>query len=256
MIITTKNITPENIDRYGVFCIKDKKSPGRKKKIAWFRSQYIEGLKLKIAIDENQKQLGFIEYIPGEKAWRPIIANGFLFIQCIAIFVKDAKGKGIASGMIKEVEKEAMNSQKDGVCTICSEGVWMAGKSLYEKNGYTLVDTSDRYTLWAKAFSHKVTNPSFPDWGQHTNKYKGWHLIYSDQCPWHEKSVNDIRQCAEDQNINMKFNKINSTHEAQLSPTGFGTYSLIKDGNVLADHYISLTKFKNILAIEKGNKKG
>jgi hypothetical protein len=36
----------------------------------------------------------------------------------------------------------------------------------------------------------------------------------------------------------------------QLAPSGFGTFSLLKDGKLLEDHYISRTRFENILKKE------
>lgn len=247
------NVTLENVADIGIYCIKDKKSPGYHSKVEWFRKKINKGLKIKIAIDSEGKQVGFIEYIPSELAWRPIKADNYYFIQCIALFVKEAKAKGIGSYLIQLCEQDAINNKKYGICAMSSEGPWIANKSLYEKNKFSIEDKLDRFELMVKTFGNNGAKPKFYDWTKARAKYRGWHLIYSDQCPWHEKSITDIQQSALDKGIKLTVKKLLSPKEAQKAPSGFGTFSLIKDGKLLADHYISSTRFENIVKQEIKN---
>ena len=248
--ITIIDVTADNVTDVGIYCIKDRKSSGYKAKIEWFKSKINNGLKIKIAVDEQNKQLGFIEFIPSELAWRPIKAVNYLFIQCIAIFVKEAKGSGIASLLLKECEKEAKKMNCFGICAMSSDGPWMADKTLFEKNGFIIADKLDRFELMVSSFNDNSSQPRFVNWKHEQHKYKGWNLIYSDQCPWHNKSVNDLKQSALDNGIELNVIKLNTPEEAQNSPSGFGTFSLIKDGKLLGDHYLSSTRFENILRHE------
>lgn len=249
--INILDVTADNISEAGIYCIKDKKSPGYNAKVKWFTAKINEGLKIKIATDNVGKQIGFIEYLPSELAWRPIKADNFYFIQCIALFVKDAKEKGDGSYLIQCCESDAKENSKSGICAMCSDGVWIANKTLYEKNNFSEVEKLDRFELMVKSFDANVKRPKFIDWKQAQKKYKGWHLIYSDQCPWHEKSMTDIKQSAIDNGIQLTITKLLTPQEAQNAPSGFGTFSLIKDGKLLADHYISRARFENILKQEK-----
>lgn len=241
------DVTADNVGEAGFFCIKDKKSPGFHSKLEWFRSKLNLGLKIKIAVGNNNKQIGFIEYIPSELAWRPIRAENYLFIQCIAIFDKESRDKGIASILIQQCEQEAKETNKSGICAMSSDGPWMANKSLFEKNKFVVTDKLDRFELMVKSFYHDETKPAFVDWTKHQSNYAGWNLIYSDQCPWHEKSINDIQKSAIENGIVLQITKLKTPAEARCAPSGFGTFSLIKDGKLLADHYISKTRFENIL---------
>jgi len=81
-------------------------------------------------------------------------------------------------------------------------------------------------------------------------EYKGWNLIYSDQCPWHTKSVSDLIEVALENNIHLTVKKLKNSNEAKNSPSGFGVFCLIKDGKLIDDHYLSKTRFKNILKEE------
>lgn len=125
-------VTAENISDVGVYCIKDKKSPGRELKIDWFKKKINNGLKIRIVVDNQDKQLGFIEYLPSEISWRPIKAKNYLFIQCIGVFGKESRNKGIASLLLKQCENDAVKENKCGVCVISSDGPWFANKKLFE----------------------------------------------------------------------------------------------------------------------------
>ena len=93
-------------------------------------------------------------------------------------------------------------------------------------------------------------NPNLIDWTKNLKNYEGWHLLYSDQCPWHGKSVDAIKEVTEENNIDLTIKKITSSEEAKQMPSGFGVFNLIHNGKLLEDHYISQTRFKNILKKE------
>jgi len=248
--INIVDVTADNVSEVGIYCIKNKRLPGFNAKVDWFKSKINNGVKIKIATNNAGKQIGFIEYIPSELAWRPIKADNFYFIHCIGIFLKDVKGKGVGSYLIQECESDARKVGKSGICAMSSDGPWMANKTLYEKNNFSVVEKLDRFELLVKSFDTKSGIPKFIDWTNEQQKYMGWHLVYTDQCPWHEKSITDIKQAALDHEIKLTIKKLLTPEEAQNAPSGFGTFSLIKDGKLLADHYISRTKFESIIQHE------
>ena len=90
-------------------------------------------------------------------------------------------------------------------------------------------------------------NPEFLDWSANQKEYQGWHLFYADQCPWHQKSVTDLLNTAMDFDIDLKIHEIKTALEAKNAPSGYGTFGLLHDGKLVSDHYISATRFRNIL---------
>ena len=247
------DVTIDNVSEVGIFCIKNKKAPGFKKKVDWFKSKLNKGLKMKIATDEDDKQLGFIEYIPSELAWRPIKAKNYFFIQCLAVFVKDAKHRSIGTTLLQVCEDEAKQNNKYGICVMSSDGAWMANRTIFEKNDYSIIDQLGRFELMSKKFNNESQDPKFIDWTKKQPQYDGWNLTYSDQCPWHEKSITDLQKSALENGIKLKVKKLNTPKEAQNAPSGFGTFSLIKDGKLIEDHYLSKTRFENIIRKELKN---
>lgn len=243
------NVTPENSEKETFFCIKDIKSPGFKSKQRWFEKRYEKGLRMKI-LKIDDKMIGFIEYVPANQAWRPVDAPNFMFIHCITVYSKKDRCKGFGAMLIDEALKEAKSTGLSGVCTMTSKGAWVAEKSVFEQNGFKQVDKRGRFELLSKKWNDSVSDPKLIDWTANQNKYKEWYLSYSDQCPWHEKSAFDLLNTAMDYGIDLKVKKIETAEDAKNAPSGFGAFNLLHDGKLLEDHYISSTRFKNIIKKE------
>jgi len=244
------DVTPQNVTEETLFCIKDIKKPGFDSKRKWFEKRYKEGLHLKILKDDSDKMLGFIEFIPATKAWRPVNAEKFIFIHCLVVYSKKDRNKGYGKMLISEAEKEAKKLQLSGLCVMTSNGSWIANKDIFNKYGFTEVDKRGRFELLSKSWDKNADDPKLFDWTKQQKKYKGWHLLYADQCPWHEKSAFDLLNTAMDYGIDLKVTKINNAKEAKKAPSGYGVFNLLRDGKLLEDHYISATRFKNILKKE------
>jgi len=145
---------------------------------------------------------------------------------------------------------EAKSLKLSGVCTMTSKGAWVAEKRVFKQSGFKQVDKRGRFELLSKKWNDDIDDPKLMDWTANQNKYKGWHLLYADQCPWHEKSAFDLLNTAMDFGIDLKVKKIETAEDAKNAPSGFGTFNLLHDGKLIEDHYISSTRFKNILKKE------
>jgi len=247
-------LPPDNVSQLGVYCVKNHRAEGAVNKEEWFLKHYDSGLRMKIAFADG-KQAGFIEYLPAEIAWRPVDADDYLFIQCIGIFIKDVRSKNLGSELIIACIDDAREQGKAGVCTMTSAGPWMANKSVFEKNGFTGTEKLDRYELMVKKFDGNRAGAKFINWKKNQDPYSGWNLVYANQCPWHIKSVHDLGQAAAKRGIELKVTLLNSSAEAKKAPSGFGVFSLIRDGRLIEDHYLSKTRFENILDKELKLKK-
>ncbi len=243
-------VTPENVKEQTLFCVKDITNPGFESKRNWFKKRYEEGLQIKILKDEKDKMIGFIEYVPVEFAWRPINAQNFMFIHCMYVYSKKDRNRGYGSMLIEECEKEAKYLGMSGVCVMTSKGSWIANKTIFEKNGFTQVDENGRFELLSTKWEETASDPQIIDWKGKQHNYQGWHLLYANQCPWHEKSVEALLNVAMDFGIDLKVKQLNSAKEAQNAPSGYGVFSLLHNGNLLEDHYLSATRFRNIVKKE------
>lgn len=83
------DLTPETIADFGVCGYKDfEKHLELRRKITWFKEYYPKGLRIKALISKSGGYQGMLEYIPGECAYRPVQADGYMFIHCIFVGFK------------------------------------------------------------------------------------------------------------------------------------------------------------------------
>lgn len=243
-------ISTENAEEHSFFCIKNTREPGFHAKLDWFNRRQKEGLKLKVSYADNGKQIGFIEYVPAEYAWRPVDAPDWLFIHCIMVYPDKYRNTGVAAELINQAVRDAKKKAKNGVCTMTSQGPWIATNKLFSKMGFKKVDNRGRFELMALHLKDSTPAPKLIDWEIKLFDYKGWHLLYADQCPWHEKGVRALIKSASETGIDLKVKKVESAIEAKQIPSGFGVFALIHNGKLLEDHYISKRRFETIIEKE------
>ena len=240
---------PSNISEYGLFCIKNPRHKGYQRKLDWLQQRFSKGLKLKILYSPSEGAVGFIEYIPGEYAWRAVDANGYMVIHCIWVSHKKYQRKGYASLLLEECIKDAKKENKYGVVMVTSGGPWLASKELFLKNGFESVDQAPpSFELLAKKLQNGPLPTFKKDWEIKLNKYSsGLTIIYANQCPYITYSVKAIKEAS--QELGIKINQIELTNceETQNAPSAYGVFSLICNGKLLSYHYISKRRFTNII---------
>ena len=92
-------ITKNNLEEEHICCaISDNNDCQVLSKKAWMAERFADGLVFKKG-DVRGKV--FIEYIPAEKAWCPINAEGYMFINCLWVSGK-YKGQGISNELLNE----------------------------------------------------------------------------------------------------------------------------------------------------------
>ena len=71
---------------------------------------------------------------------------------------------------------------------------------------------------------------------------------HPNQCPCTVKNVNEIREAAEKIfKIKPMIIDLKNYKDAQESPCAFGTFCIVYNGEVIAEHPISNTRFTNIM---------
>lgn len=246
------DITPENIRQYGICGYKNLKKDGYPQKISWIENNYPKGLRIKSILTSKDGIQGTIEYIPGEYCWRPVKADGYMFIHCIfAGFKSVYKGKGYASMLIDTCLQDALNQNKFGVAVVTRKGSFMIGKDIFLKNGFEVSDTAaPDFELLVKKIKKNAPNPEFTtNWDKKLSQYKsGLTIIRANQCPYTIKNVNEIIDTAQ-KKFGLEVNIIESNvcHDAQAVPCAFGVFCIIFNGEVISHHPISNTRFINIM---------
>jgi ribosomal protein S18 acetylase RimI-like enzyme len=233
-------------------CFINAKHPAHSLKKEWVEKRLSEGLRIKLLYVPGQKKAaGFIEYIPGENAWRAVSAKGFLFIQCLYIYPNANKNKGLGSLLISDCIEDAKQNNLTGVAVVTSSKSFMAGNELFLKNGFSVAETD---SAGNDLLIYKLKNgpdPVMNDFKKKLSKYQGLFILYSKQCPWVARMVEEIKESGMAEKLNLQITELKTPNEAQQAPSLYATFNLICNGKLLADRYISLTRFNNILKKEK-----
>jgi hypothetical protein len=170
-----------------------------------------------------------------------------MFIHCIWISPNKHKRKGYGSLLVKECIKDAKTEGKYGVAVITSEGPFMAGKALFLKNEFkSAASVKPSFELMVKTLK-KGSLPKFKDWEKQLSKYKGLNIIYANQCPWVARSIKDLGEIAKKKGLKLNVTELKNAKQAQNAPSIYATFNLVYNGKLLVDHYISNTRFLNII---------
>jgi len=245
------SVNSENISEYQPVCFLNPKNEGYLKKLEWLEEHFSKGLVIKLLYLENEKKCnGFIEYIPGEYAWRAVDAKGYMFIHCIWISPNKYKEKGYGSLLVKECIQDAKKEGKYGVAVVTSEGPFMAGKALFLKNGFkSVAKDKPSYELMIKTIKNGSL-PKFRDWKKQLSQHNGLNIIYANQCPWVARSIKELSEIAKKKGLKLKIVELENARQAQDAPSIYTAFNLIYNGKLLVDHYISSRRFLNIIEKE------
>lgn len=253
-------INKDNLYDFAHCWVKNQKNPGYISKTNWLKKRFKEGLRYKLLATDTNQWAGFIEYVPGDKAWRAVNAKGYMFIHCIWTYPKSMRNKGYGDMLISECIKDAKKHNMNGVAVatrVSPKGTFIANSDIFTKAGFTCVDTAPPdHELLMKKLKKTAANPGFPkDFDKRLKRYdKGLTIIWSYQCPYVGKAYEEILETARKSKIKFTSVELKTAKQAQAAPTPYAVFSVIHNGKVYADHMISNTRFKNILNQIKKNR--
>ena len=203
-------ITKENIDREHICCAMSGKQSIVKKE--WLRQRFEEGL---VFYRSEERGKCFIEYIPAENAWVPIMADGWLYINCLWVS-GSMKGHGYSNDLLEECIRDARAQGKNGLCILCAEG-------------------RKREFLADPKFRECAKHPAIAE--------AGFVLYYTDQCPYTYYWVPRVQEAAKEHDIPFKVIHITDKESAQNVPAPVTTYALFRDGKFLTQSIQTDKKF-------------
>lgn len=215
----------------------------------WMRSQFENGLAF-YRLDERGKV--FIEYMPAESCWKPVMANNHLMINCLWVSGK-FKGQGHSRVLLEHCINDAMQSQKDGVVVVSSvkKKPFLTDKSFYLRHGFEVVDSAYPYF---ELLEYKIRSPqATPRFSESARKgvcpvAKGLFLVYSNQCTYMERYVELIRKIADAKKVPCVVKKLATPAEAQEMGSPFGTFGVYFNGLFQTHELMPEAKIETFLA--------
>jgi len=243
-------LSKDNIADEHICCaFSDKKCHGGyQAKKDWLIEQFAHGYVFK-KFDVRGK--AFIEYVPAEKAWAPIVAPGYMFIHCFWVSGK-FKNKGMGKRLFEECLKEAENMNGIAVISSKTKRPFMSDKSFFLKQGFVCCDTANPYfELLVKPFKKDTALPYFTAKaknGQCANK-NGISVFYSPACPFNDYYVQTVlADLAKKHNIAFQSFRIDSLEKAQNHIVPHTLYSVFYNGEFISHQILSEKSFEKIFA--------
>lgn len=253
-----KTVDASNVDEAGFFCYMSKrKEAGYKQKRDWLEARFAEGMKIKVIHEIGGRDTAFIEYIPGEYAWRAVNAKGYMFIHCLWVVGK-GKGKGYGKVLIEECIKDARAQKMKGVAMLTSSHTWLVGKEIFERNGFAEVASAPpSFQLMVHRFGSAPSTalragpePTLPsDWDARAKAFgRGLTVIRTPQCPYIENATTAILAVAEARGLKSQVVELKSAKEVrERSPFAYGIFGSVLDGKPLAYQYLLEKDFDKLL---------
>ena len=246
-----KKLTSENIADEHICCaMSDKKClAGYNAKKDWLKENFKDGYTFK-KLDVRGKV--FIEYVPVEKGWLPIVAPNYMLINCFWVSGK-YKGHGHAKALLKQCESDAKNM--NGIVAVAGskKQPFMSDKKFYQKQGFQLCDTSEPYfELWYKPFKKDAPAPKFKDIAKTAtceNK-DGLTVYYTNACPFTDYYTKDLEKLAKQKGYKIKLVKLETKEQAQNHFVPHTIYSVFNNGKFVTQHILNGKSFDKFIAIQ------
>ncbi len=242
-------VTKENISSEHICCAISKNTDIQvsSKKI-WLSERFDDGL---VFLKSKERGKCFIEYIPAENAWNPIIADGFMYIDCLWVS-GSFKGKGYSNDLLEACINDSKNKARKGLCILSSakKKPFLADPKYLKYKGFRVCDEADNgIQLWYFPFSDDAPSPAFREIAKHPHvDESGYVLFYTSQCPFNAKYVPIVEKTASELNVPFKAYHIQSKEEAQNAPTPVTTYALFYNGEYITNEQMNDKKFIKLVS--------
>lgn len=242
-------VTCENLEKEHICCaISNNKDIQVASKKAWLSERFNDGL---VFLKSTERGKCFIEYIPAENAWIPIVANGYMYIDCLWVS-GSFKGHGYSNDLLDECINDSKSRGKKGLCILSAakKKSFLSDSKFLKHKGFMICDEADNgIQLWYLPFEESAEKPQFKDCARHPHVDEmGYVLFYTNQCPFNAKYVQIIEGIAKEKSVPFRSIHIQNREEAQNTPSPITTYALFHDGEYITNEVLSEKKFLKLIS--------
>ena len=240
-------VNKDNLDEENICCAIAKNNDIQVlSKKNWLNNMFDEGL---VFLKAKERGKCFIEYLPAENAWNPLIAKDYMYIDCLWV-AGSFKGNGYAGDLWNYCINDAKSKGKKGLCILSSEKKkpFLADPKFLSHKGFKVADkASNGIELWYLPFEDGDI-PKFKDCAKHPHILDmGYILYYTNQCPFNGKYIPILEKVASDNNIPFKAIHLDTKEKAQNAPSPCTTYALFHNGDYISNEQMNETRFLKLI---------
>ncbi|WP_125144427.1 N-acetyltransferase [Clostridium transplantifaecale] len=246
-------VTKENLDKEHICCaISSNRDCQVLSKKNWLSERFDDGLVFKKG---DVRGKCFIEYIPAEKAWAPVEADGYMYIDCMWV-AGQYKGQGNAALLLDECIRDSREKGKKGLVILSSKKKmpFLAEPKFLRYKGFLTADTAEPfYELLYLPFEDGAHKPRFKEQVKQPRiEEQGFVLYYANQCPFTAKYVPLIEAAAKEKGAPFRSIRFETTEQARNAPAPFTSYSLFYNGEFVTNEILSVPKFVKLMEAKRG----
>jgi L-amino acid N-acyltransferase YncA len=245
------DVTESNVDKLGFFCAMSKPGlKGYQDKLAWLKARFREGLKIKLIARGGR---GFIEYMPGEFAWRAIDAPRYMVVHCLWVVGK-SKQRGCGAALLDACVRDARSQKMRGVAAVTARGrLGLVDTDFFAHHGFRVVDAAPPgLDLVALRFGQSADPKFLGGWSEKLQALKpGLTVFSSPQCPYTHEGTEQIVALARSMNIPARSVRLKQLEELRRrAPSAYGSFDMACGGKVVANlfHHMTAERLRRLLA--------
>ena len=145
-------------------------------KARWYRTMSDRGLRVKLALDDHDRPIGMIQYLPIERSMA--LGSDLYMILCIWVHgykegVGDRQGHGVGTALLAAAERDVADLGAKGIAAWGVAIPWWMKAAWFKKHGYRKVDRQGMQTLLWKPFSDDAVPPRWIDQGPKPEPVEG-----------------------------------------------------------------------------------
>lgn len=221
-------LTAQHEDSY-LMCLEDWSSEMQEAgdhKARWYRTMRERGLRVRLALDDDGRPIGMIQYLPIEHSLA--VGADLYMIMCIWVHghkqgVGNRQGKGVGRALLEAAEADAWELGAKG---ISAWGVvfptWMRSR-WFKKRGYRQVDRVGMRVLMWKPFAEDAAPPRWIEPGPRPLPIEGKVAVtafINGWCPANNLVYERAKKAAEVLGADVVFESVDTTDQSAMIRCG------------------------------------